>query len=158
MRQRRLRYPATCVQRDEALPPGREAVWNRETKQATCLTGAGSEGTTATQSGPAGASAASEAARRTSNRVERMRRRHGDRAAAVAEEAAAREEAATWAKGSSGETRLAASVEREVEGRVIALHDRLIPGKKRNIDHIFIPPTGACGSLTPRHTTARRQA
>ena len=50
--------------------------------------------------------------------------------------------AATWGKGSNGERRLAAFLEREVGDRVIALHDRLIPGTRGNIDHLFIAPTG----------------
>jgi hypothetical protein len=60
----------------------------------------------------------------------------------VAEQVAGREEAATWGKGSSGESSLAGFVAREVGDYVIALHDRLIPGTKRNIDHIFVAPSG----------------
>jgi hypothetical protein len=37
---------------------------------------------------------------------------------------------------------LARYVAREVGDRVIALHDRLIPGTRGNIDHIFVSPTG----------------
>ena len=141
-RQLRLRYAAKCNECGLALSPGTEAVWNRESKQATCLACANSGVTTVTISGPAGASAAAEGARRSAGRVEWVRQRHGDNAAAVAEQVAAREQAQTWAKGSSGETLLAAFVERELGAHVIALHDRVIPGTKRNIDHIFIAPTG----------------
>src|SRR4051794_30284782 len=49
---------------------------------------------------------------------------------------------ATWGKGSKGESRLAAFVEREVGDAVIPLHDRLIPGTRGNIDHIFVASTG----------------
>jgi hypothetical protein len=55
---------------------------------------------------------------------------------------AGRDTAATWGKGSEGESKLAAFVAREVGDRVIALHDRLIPGTRGNIDHIFVAPTG----------------
>jgi Nuclease-related domain len=48
----------------------------------------------------------------------------------------------SWRKGSGGENRLAAFVPCEVGERVIALHDRLIPGTRRNIDHIFVAPSG----------------
>jgi hypothetical protein len=93
--------------------------------------------------GVAGASAASEAERRLEQRVTKARRRYGDHAAAVAGEVAADESSiASWQKGSSGENRLAAFVEREVGDRVIALHDRLISGTCRNIDHIFVAPSG----------------
>jgi hypothetical protein len=49
---------------------------------------------------------------------------------------------ASWGKGSNGEARLASFIEREVGNHVIGLHDRLIPGTKGNIDHIWIAPTG----------------
>ena len=60
----------------------------------------------------------------------------------MAETIAGREQAETWGKGSIGERKLAAFIEREVGDRVIALHDRLIPGTTRNIDHIFVSATG----------------
>jgi hypothetical protein len=37
---------------------------------------------------------------------------------------------------------LARYVAREVGDAVIALHDRLIPGTRGNIDHLFVSPTG----------------
>ncbi len=55
---------------------------------------------------------------------------------------AGRDAAASWGKGSDGESRLAAFVAREVGDGVIPLHDRLIPGTRGNIDHIFVAPTG----------------
>jgi hypothetical protein len=55
------------------------------------------------------------------NRVSRVSKQYGERAA---EQVAAREEAVTWGKGSAGEARLAGFIEREVDGAVIALHDR----------------------------------
>ena len=55
---------------------------------------------------------------------------------------AARDVAASWEKGSAGESRLATFVAREVGDTVIPLHDRLIPGTRGNIDHIFVAATG----------------
>jgi hypothetical protein len=55
---------------------------------------------------------------------------------------AGREMDATWGKGSAGESRLAAYIRKEVGDAVIPLHDRLIPGTRGNIDHIFIASTG----------------
>jgi hypothetical protein len=49
---------------------------------------------------------------------------------------------ATWEKGSEGERRLARWLAKEVGDAVIALHDRLIPGTRGNIDHLFVAPTG----------------
>jgi hypothetical protein len=38
VRQLRLRYAAVCAECGTALAPGTDAVWNRETKTATCMT------------------------------------------------------------------------------------------------------------------------
>jgi nuclease-like protein len=139
-RRLRLRYPAVCVTCGIELSRGSEAFWDRAMKQATCLACA-PDGKQPT-AGTAGASAAAEGERRKEKRVEDVRRRYGDHAAAVAEEMAGRDAAATWGKGSEGESRVAAYVAREVGDAVISLHDRLIPGTRGNIDHIFVARTG----------------
>jgi hypothetical protein len=115
-------------------------MWDRRAKTATCLACAPSK--TDAEPGIAGASAAAEGARRRDTRIEEVRRKHGDHAAEVAKEMAERENAATWGKGSKGEFRLAAFVARGVGDAVIPLHDRLIPGTRGNIDHIFVASTG----------------
>jgi hypothetical protein len=122
------------------LTPGSDAFWDRGAKEATCLACA-PDGELPT-AGIAGASAAAEGERRKDKRVEDVRRRYGAHAAAVAEEMAGRDAAATWGKGSEGESRIAAFVAREVGDGVIPLHDRLIPGTRGNIDHIFVASTG----------------
>jgi hypothetical protein len=86
----------------------------------------------------AGTSAAAEGVRRKRRHVEAVRREHGDHAAAVAEALAS----TSWEKGSNGEFRLAEFIRREVGDHVIPLHDRLIPGTRANIDHLWIAPTG----------------
>jgi hypothetical protein len=136
----RLRYPAVCATCGIALSKGSEAFWDRATKQATCLACAPVPGEPLP--GTAGASAAAEGDRRRDKRVEDVRRKYGDHAAHVAGEMAGRETDATWGKGSGGERRLAAFVAKEVGDAVIPLHDRLIPGTKGNIDHVFIASTG----------------
>jgi hypothetical protein len=136
---RRLRFPAKCVECAIALSQGAEAFWNSTTKAVMCLAckpGATIEG------GPPGASAAAEGARRVDLRVEQVRRRYGDHAAVVAEQLTAKQADATWGKGSAGESRLAAWIAKEVGDHVIALHDRLIPGTRGNIDHLFVAPSG----------------
>jgi Nuclease-related domain len=92
--------------------------------------------------GTPGASAVAEGARRAEKKVDAVRRKYGDYAAEVAREMADRDAAASWGKGSAGETWLARYIAKEVGDRVIALHDRLIPGTRGNIDHVFISPTG----------------
>jgi hypothetical protein len=94
------------------------------------------------ESGTPGASAASEGTRRADRKVDQVRRKYGDHAAEVARQMADRDAAATWGKGSRGESGLARYVAHEVGDAVIALHDRLIPGTRGNIDHIFVSPTG----------------
>src|SRR4051794_11169054 len=135
-----LRYAGTCSLCGIELSRGTEAIWNRNEKTITCLACAPSSGEP--ESGEAGASAASEGQRRRDKRVEEVRRKHGDHAAAVAEAMAERDHAASWGKGSEGESRLAEFVLREVGDAVIPLHDRLIPGTRGNIDHIFIASNG----------------
>jgi hypothetical protein len=136
----RLRYPTVCATCGIALPKGSEAFWDRATRQATCLACAPVPGVP--RAGAAGASAAAEGHRRRDSRVDKVRRQYGDYAAAVAEEMAGREMDTTWGKGSAGESRLAAYVRKEIGESVISLHDRLIPGTRGNIDHIFVASTG----------------
>ena len=47
-----------------------------------------------------------------------------------------------WRVGSVGESRLAASLGRIDRDDVIVLHDRRVPGMRRNIDHIVVAPGG----------------
>jgi hypothetical protein len=75
-------------------------------------------------------------------RVERVNARYGSEAASVAAHMAELEIAASWGKGSDGESRLAAFVARELGNAVIPLHDRQVPGTRGNIDHIFVAPSG----------------
>ncbi len=47
-----------------------------------------------------------------------------------------------WLKGSEGEQRLGAFLERRVPATAVVLHDRLVPGTRANIDHIVVAPSG----------------
>jgi hypothetical protein len=136
----RLRYDSERAVCGISLSRGTEAMWDRLVKTVTCL--ACAPGEQEPETGVAGASAAAEGARRRDKRIQEVRRKHGDHAAEVAKEMAERDNAATWGKASKGESRLAAFVEREVGEAVIPLHDRLIPGTRGNIDHIFVASTG----------------
>jgi hypothetical protein len=138
-RQLRLRRPDPCVSCGISLSKGAQAIWNPADRTVTCLACApGSE----IESGIAGTSAAAEGERRKARKVDQVRREFGDHAAQVAEVMAARDAAASWGKGSEGESRLARYIANEVGDSVIALHDRLIPGTRCNIDHLFIAQTG----------------
>jgi hypothetical protein len=150
IRRLRLRYPADCGTCSLSLSRGTEAQWDAVAKRATCLACVPAD--TVPAAGTAGASAAAEGDRRKQQRVTAVRRRYGDHAAAVAEEMAARDTAARWGKGSDGESRLAAFIARELGDTVIPLDDRLIPGTRGNIDHIFVAPTGVWVVDTKAHT------
>jgi len=136
----RLRYAAVCADCGISLSKGTDAYWNSTERKATCLACVLPAGET--DPGTPGASAIAEGERRKNRRVEEVRRQYGDYAAEVAEELAARDAAASWGRGGTGETRLASFVAREVGDSVIPLHDRLIPGTRGNIDHIFVAATG----------------
>ena len=139
-RRLRLRYPAICANCALPLSKGTEAFWNSETREVTCL--ACGNNTSEPIPDLPGGSAACEGERRLNRRIDEVRRRHGDYAAEVARTMGEREVADSWLKGSDGEARLAAFIDREVGDSVIALHDRLIPGTRGNIDHIWVASTG----------------
>jgi len=134
-----LRYRARCVSCGISLSKGAEAIWDPKAKTVTCLA---CHPEALPDPGAPGASAEAEGTRRADRKVDEVRRKYGDHAAAVAREMADRDAAASWGKGSKGESSLARYIAKEVGDRVIALHDRLIPGTRGNIDHIFVSPTG----------------
>ena len=135
-RKLRLRYPATCSSCGLALSRGTEAVWDSQAKTATCLACAPGELRLRARRGRCVGGSRRRAPKQ--RQVEAVRREHGDHAAAVAEAVAS----TSWEKGSDGEFRLAEFIQREVGDHVISLHDRLIPGTRGNIDHLWITPTG----------------
>jgi hypothetical protein len=98
VRRLRLRYPAVCSVCGIELSRGAETLWNRAAKEATCL--ACADLPDAVHQGVAGASANAEAEKRAANRVDAVRRRYGDHAAAVAAAVAPKEqEIASWRRG-----------------------------------------------------------
>jgi hypothetical protein len=88
--------------------------------------------------GTPGASARREGERRRANRERRVRERHprlGLLRLALQEERA-------WENGAVGEEQVAASLARRCP-EVLVLHDRRLPGRRANIDHLAIAPSGA---------------
>ncbi|HEX4476323.1 MAG TPA: nuclease-related domain-containing protein [Polyangiaceae bacterium] len=135
-----LRYHATCARCGVELSKGVEAWYDDADKKVVCLACGPSQSTSASQE--AGSSARAEGERRERRLVERVRRQDGDYAAAVAEQLAHQEAEGTWFKGAEAEHRLAAYIERELKDTVIPLHDRRSPGRKTNIDLIWIASGG----------------
>lgn len=48
----------------------------------------------------------------------------------------------SWARGAEGERTLAATLERRAAADAVFLHDRSVPGRRGNIDHIAVASTG----------------
>lgn len=138
LRRLRLRYAGVCVECGLALSKGADAWYDKTRRKVVCLVC----GPTSIGSSAAGASAHAEGDSRRDKRVEDVRKKYGDHAAEVAKKIVGDEMASTWGKGGDGESRLAAYVAQKVGDRVIALHDRLIPGTRANIDHLWVAPTG----------------
>ncbi len=93
-------------------------------------------------SGTAGASARREHERRKANREQRTRDAHphiGGLLLAL-NDAPTQEQA--WARGARGEERVAKLLARHLDPTAIVLHDRGIPGRRANIDHIVIAASG----------------
>jgi hypothetical protein len=59
---------------------------------------------------------------------------------------------ANWAKGAEGERKLGAGLDGLAHAGVIALHDRLRPGTRANIDHLAVAPSGVWVIDAKRYT------
>jgi hypothetical protein len=91
----------------------------------------------------AGQSARHEYEQRRDARRARLERRFGrlaPLAALIGGEPAAER---NWRRGAEGEVRTAERLARRLKGRgVVVLHDRRIPGRRANIDHLAVGPAG----------------
>jgi hypothetical protein len=93
-------------------------------------------------SSAAGGSAMAEYERRKDQREHAIRSRHprlGGLILALTDEP---QSTTAWAKGAVGERKLGAGLDQLATAGVIALHDRLVPGTKANIDHLAVTPNG----------------
>src|SRR5262249_10889310 len=91
----------------------------------------------------AGASAEREYERRRQNRIDRSRRRYGSIGGWVAERSRGPQHERAWLEGARGERKTGQRLEEQLGGEgVLFLHDRRIPGRKSNFDHIVIGPGG----------------
>ncbi|HXY44987.1 MAG TPA: nuclease-related domain-containing protein [Acidimicrobiales bacterium] len=159
----RLRYAGICSKCGLALPKGGKAEWTKATRSITCLAclGAGQlradeevedvpyapVGPSATapphpHPGDAGASARREYERRHQQREERIDARWGWLAPVVKFLGDDPQSTTAWAKGSDGERRLAAHLQRVLGERAVLLHDRKVPKTRGNIDHLAIAASG----------------
>lgn len=92
--------------------------------------------------GRAGASARREGERRRAARERRVGERHPRLGGVVL--AFGREPASerAWERGAAGEERVAEVLARHLDPGVRVLHDRRIPGRRANIDHIALAASG----------------
>ena len=92
--------------------------------------------------GQAGASARREYERRKAKGEQRMRDRFGCLAPIALAIRDERQTTVAWERGAVGEEKLGKTLDSLAEAGFVALHDRLVPGKRSNIDHIVIGPAG----------------
>lgn len=94
------------------------------------------------QAGAAGVSARREHERRRDRRHARVRVRHprlGGVILALSDEPTHER---VWARGAAGEERVAQSLAKRLNEKVVVLHDRRVPRTRANIDHIAVAPSG----------------
>jgi hypothetical protein len=92
--------------------------------------------------GVAGGSAMREFERRHARREERIRSEWGRLAKVALFFSEDRQSTRAWARGATGETKLAESLAKLTRDDIIVLHDRKVPGSRGNIDHLVIGPAG----------------
>jgi hypothetical protein len=146
----RVKYDGTCSRCGIALRAGEVAVYDRPTRTIHCVVCPVDDSRTALgpepvvshlDAGVAGASALREYERRKLSRETRIKGRLGDRLGRVVLAVTAEPQSTrSWATGARGEEKLAAALD-GIPG-VRALHDRRVPGRRSNIDHIVVAPAG----------------
>jgi hypothetical protein len=91
--------------------------------------------------GTAGASARREYERRRAKREEETRERHPRIGNLLLKFQETPKHEKAWATGAAGEEELAAFLARRCPDTIV-LHDRRMPGRRTNIDHLAVGPTG----------------
>lgn len=142
-----LRYPAACVRCSLKLAPGTTAWWDPETKHTTCAVCHVAEATSELDDrgrviGVPGQAARREYERRQSNREARVLAQHrytGKLRVAFAEQP---QHETAWAKGARGERLLGERLSELAAEGMWVFHDQCLPGKRANIDHIVVAPSG----------------
>ncbi len=167
----RLRFPASCSKCGVSIPPRTRAHWDTETRSAICLgcmDRCGSPGPSkkaaeigSTQlflpsdntvsRGVAGGSAQREFERRHQKRLSIIDARFGRWSGIVKSLFDDPQSTKAWADGASGERILAEYLSSRLEGSVVILNDRKVPGTRGNIDHIAVASSGVWVIDTKRY-------
>jgi hypothetical protein len=147
----RLRYPGRCRSCGRELATGDRALHDRVARSVNCDRCVSPESEVPTtqpiETGTPGASARREYDRRRLARERRRRERWdaiglGSIGAALTRLSTPHHERA-WAIGAQGEERVAARLEKLLQGKGVALlHDRRVPASRANIDHVAIGEGG----------------
>jgi hypothetical protein len=145
-----LRRPDTCVICGAGLPAGTAAAWDRDTRTVTCIpclepleARAQPDPGPSTEPNRPGASLGREYERRRANRERRVRDAHPHIGGFLLAWNGEPQHEKAFRLGEQGELEVAAAIERavaQVDG--IVLHNRSMPGRCRDIDHIAIVPSG----------------
>jgi hypothetical protein len=140
-----VKYDGPCSKCGTVLPAGTAAVWDRRARKMFCLACA-EEPAPSTEApkldiGVAGGSARARherlRAKRDRDRKERFGERLGGFISWFADEP---QSIRAWGIGAAGEELLGKAL--LSIPRLVALHDRRVPGTRGNIDHLVVAPAG----------------
>jgi len=156
-----LRYAGDCRLCGAELPARTEAVWERATKTVRCVecpTGPSTEAApapTVVDPGVPGASARREYERRKAKDEQAVRDRHPRTAGLRLALRDERRSTKSWDTGAIGEEQFGARLQELSSDRLRVLHDRRIPGRRSNIDHVAVSATGVW-ILDPKRYRGKR--
>lgn len=150
----KLRYDGVCRVCNAPLPARAEAIYERSTKTVRCLTCSPttpvveevalrpSRNPNEVDPGIPGTSARREYERRQHKREQQIREKHPRTARFRLAMSDDPQSTRAWDTGAIGEERLGTALNELSSNTIRVLHDRRIPGKRTNIDHLAITPTG----------------
>ncbi len=142
----KLRRADACVACARALPAGAQAWWDKAARTVTCPDcqeeEPGSVDDASVEAGVAGGSARREHERRREAREQLTRERHPRIGGVLLALRKGPQDERSWRTGGKGEAILAGILESLCGERVVLLHDRRIPGRRMNIDHIAVTRDG----------------
>lgn len=138
-----LRFAGSCQRCGSELASGTRALHDHASRSVRCLSCAPNDANEPpVDVGTPGASARREHERRHAKREADIRARHpkiGGFLHAVTDDP---QSTRAWDTGAVGEELLGARLNELSNDRLKVLHDRRVPGKRSNIDHIAVTPTG----------------
>ncbi|MFZ0768203.1 MAG: nuclease-related domain-containing protein [Acidimicrobiales bacterium] len=152
-----LKFADECATCGTPLLPQTKALWDQEVHEATCLSCVldSKERQTIDEAlleaigepkkpdgGNAGASARRVYERRHAKREAELDSQYGRFSGDVKFLIDDPQSTRAWGKGSEGERQLAEGLTRRIGDRAVLLHDRRIPRRRSNIDHLAIAPSG----------------